>query len=222
MKRLGRLTMVFGLLMAGWTGTARAQSSATDSPFSAQFTVGPTFGHASDVSFGVELGYRFGTEWEAFLEVGRMRNVATADLDAAAQVVVNALGGSADVRQRATYINAGVKYLLVPFGGGFQPYVGAGFGGAQLKKDVKFTVGGAELSEAELLARYGVQLGADLAGISTRPMFTAMFGVSRNLGGSGFFDISYRYGAIFAKTDLIEDDKMTNTQRLQLGLGIRF
>jgi hypothetical protein len=35
-------------------------------------------------------------------------------------------------------------------------------------------------------------------------------------------DISYRYGLIFSNSDTIEDDKGLNTQRLQLGIGVRF
>lgn len=221
MKRFGRLALAFGLFIGGLTTSASAQSSA-DAPFAVQFTVGPTFGNSSGVFFGGELDYRVGTEWELFLELGQMRNVATGSMKDAAQVVVNALAGSsAQVAQQATYINLGVKYLLVPVGSGYQPYIGVGFGGAKLEKDVTFNVAGTDLSEGDLFSQYGVQLGADLAGSSNRPMFSVMGGVSKDFG-SAFFDISYRYGAIFANTDLIEDDAMTNTQRLQLGIGVRF
>lgn len=222
MKRFAQLVMTFGVLAAGLTGTAYAQSAADESPFAVQFTVGPTFGNASDVSLGGELDYRFATEWELFFEAGRMRNVATEAMEDAAQIIVNALGGSASVAQHANYFNVGVKYLLVPFGGGYQPYVGLGFGVGQLRKDVKFTIGGSELSEDELLNQYGVLLGNDLAGTSNRPMLLVIGGVSRDFAGNAFVDLSYRYGAIFSNTDLIEDDTLTNTQRLQLGIGIRF
>lgn len=222
MKRFGRLVLAFGAVMAGLTGSASAQSGGADSPFAVQFTLGPTFGHTSDLSFGGEFDYKFATEWELFVEGGRMRNVATGAMEDAAQVVVNALGGSASITQKANYFNAGIKYLLVPIGGGYQPYVGLGAGVAQLRKDVAFTIGGSELSEAELLDRYGVLLGGDLAGTSNRPMFTVLAGVSRNFSGSAFLDLSYRYGAIFADKELNDDDTVTNTQRLQVGIGIRF
>lgn len=223
MQRFGRFVMVCSLVTAGLTGTAHAQSAVTDNPFAVQGTVGATFGHVFDVSFGLELDYRAGTEWEFFLEAGRMRNVATSALDTAAQTIVNALpGSSASVGQVSNYVDVGVKYLLVPFGGGYQPYVGVGFGGAQIRKDVKFTVGGSELTEEELLTRYGVQLGNDLAGRSNRPIFLVLAGVSRDFGGNAFFDVSYRYGAIFANKDFIENDTITNTNRVQVGVGIRF
>lgn len=222
MKGFGRMVMAFGVLVAGLTGTAFAQSTAADGPLAVQFTVGPTFGTASDLSLGGELDYKLGVEWELFFEAGRMRNVATGQMEDAAQVVVNALGGEASVVQSASYFDAGVKYLFVPFGGGYTPYVGLGAGVAQLKKDVKFTINGTELDEAGLLAQYGAQLGNDLAGTSNRPMVMVALGLSRNFAGRAFIDLSYRYGVIFAKTDLIENDKATNTQRLQVGFGIRF
>lgn len=220
MKRFGRLVVAFGALVAGLTGTAWAQASPQDAPFAAQFTVGPTFGNASDVFFGGEFDWKLGVEWELFVEAGQMRNVASGDMEDAAQVIVNALGGEASVAQRATYFNAGIKYLFVPVGG-FTPYAGVGAGAASLKKDVKFTIGGSTLSEADLLSQYGVQLGNDLAGSSTRPMVTVAVGMSRTFGRA-FLDLSYRYGLIFAKSDLIEDDKATNTQRVQVGFGVRF
>lgn len=222
MKGFGRLMMVFGVLTAGLAGTAYAQSSGQDKPLGVQFTVGPTFGNASDLSLGGEFDWKLGVEWEVFVEAGQMRNVATKDMERSAAVIVNALGGSAAIAQKATYVDAGIKYLFVPFGGGYTPYLGLGFGAAQLKKDVTFTIGGSALSESQLLSQYGVQLGNDLAGQSWRPMAMVALGVSRSFGGHAFLDVSYRYGAIFAKTKLIENDKLTNAQRLQFGLGVRF
>ncbi len=221
MKGFGRLVMAFGLV-AGLTGSASAQSGGSDGPFAVQFTVGPTFGNASDLSLGGEFDFKLGTEWEVFLEGGRMRNVATSAMEDSAQVVVDALGGSASITQKANYFNAGIKYLLVPFGGGYQPYLGVGAGVAQLRKEVTFTIGGTELTEEALLNDYGVQLGGDLAGTSNRPMFTVLGGVSRTFAGSAFLDVSYRYGAILADTDSFDEDTTTHTQRLQIGIGIRF
>lgn len=222
MKGFGRLMLAVGLLAAGLTGTASAQSGGQDAPVAVQFTVGPTFGNASSVALGGEFDWKLGVEWEVFLEAGQMRNVATKAMENNAAIIVNALGGSAAVAQKATYVDAGIKYLFVPFGGGYTPYLGLGFGAAQLKKDVTFTIGGSALSESQLLSQYGVQLGNDLAGQSWRPMAMVTLGMSRAFAGRALLDVSYRYGAIFAKTNLIENDKMTNTQRLQFGIGVRF
>jgi opacity protein-like surface antigen len=223
MQRFARFLTVCSFVTAGLVGTAHAQSAVTDNPFAVQGTVGATFGHVFDVSFGVELDYRAGTEWEFFLEAGRMRNVASSRLDAATRTIVDNLAGAeASVGQVSNFIDIGVKYLLVPVGGGYQPYVGVGFGGAQIRKDVTFSVGGTEVTEEQLLTRYGEQLGNDLAGRSNRPMFVALAGISRDFAGKGFLDVSYRYGAIFANKDFIEGDTITNTSRVQIGVGIRF
>ncbi len=221
MKRFGQLVMAFSVAAAALTGTASAQSTAPDT-VSVQFTVGATFGNKSAASFGGEVDYKLGTEWEAFFEAGQMRNVAPGSIDDRAQVIANFIGGSAAVAEKATYFDAGVKYLLVPFGGGYQPYVGLGVGAANVKKDVVFSAGGGELSEDQLLSQFGVQLGADLAGSTTKPLLLVAAGVSRNFAGRAFLDLSYRYGFIFAKAGTIEDDKGLNTQRLQLGIGVRF
>lgn len=220
MKRFGQLMLAISVAAVGLTGTARAQSSAPEK-MSAEFTVGPTFGNKAGVSFGGEFDYKLGTEWEAFFEVGQMSNVAAPFVDDAAQVVAATIGGSADVKDQATYYNVGLKYLFVPFGGGYLPYVGLGLGAAHVKKDTTFSVNGAELSEQQLLDQYGVQLGADLAGLTTKPMMVIAAGVSRNFMQRYFLDLSYRYGLIFSG-DTIEDDHAINTNRLQFGVGIRF
>jgi opacity protein-like surface antigen len=123
---------------------------------------------------------------------------------------------------KATYFDAGVKYLFVPFKRVYQPYATLGFGLARVSQDVVFSTNGTELSEAQLYDQYGVLLGSDLAGSTTKPMFLLGAGVSRNFKSRYYVDLSYRYGRIFAKTGTIEDDKGMNTQRFQVGVGIHF
>lgn len=218
MKRFGQLILVFGVVAAGFTGTAWAQA---DRAIGVQGTVGATFGNKADASFGGEFDYKLNTEWELFLEAGQMRNVASSQMDDDAQVIATGIGGTADVAEHANYYNVGIKYLMVPFGGGYTPYVGVGGGAARVTKDVTFAENGQELSELQLLSDYGVQLGADLAGVTVKPMVTVAVGLSRGFG-RGFMDVSYRYGLIFSKSGAIEDDKGLNTQRVQVGIGVRF
>ena len=93
MKRLGRWVVGFGAAAACVTGTASAQSSTPDpGKFAAAFTVGATLGNKSSSSFGGEVDYKLGTEWEAFVEFGRMRNVASGDTDDRAEIVAKAIG----------------------------------------------------------------------------------------------------------------------------------
>jgi opacity protein-like surface antigen len=220
MMRFGRVVMMAGAATMLLTSAARAQTS-DPGKFAAQFTFGATFGNKASGSLGGEVDYKLGTEWEAFFEFGSMRNVASGNTEDRAQIIADAIGGTANVAEHAAYYNVGAKYLLVPFGGGYQPYVGLGIGAAHVAKDVVFSVNGAELSEEQLLTDYGVQLGADLAGSTTRPMLVVLGGVSRPFLRRYFLDVSYRYGYIFSSGS-IEDDEGMNTQRLQLGIGIRF
>ena len=218
MKRLAQLILIVTVAAAA-TDTAFAQQQR---PMAVQGVVGATFGNKTSATFGGEFDYKVGTEWEVFVELGQMRNVAPSQMDGDANAVAGAIGGSAKAAERATFYAGGVKYLFPPTGGGIEPYIGVGFGAASVKKDVTFSVDGAELSEADLLAQYGVQLGADLAGSTTKPLFLVAFGVTRPFAGRLFLDASYRYGLIFAKSGSIEDDKGLHTQRLQLGVGVRF
>jgi opacity protein-like surface antigen len=221
MKRFGQLVLAIGVAAAALTGSASAQTSEPRI-YAGQFTIGPTFGNKSDLSIGGEFDYKLGTEWEAFAEIGHMFNVATSNMDDRAQSIANFIGGSPSVGESATYYDVGVKYLFVPLGSGYQPYAGVGLGAAHVTKETVFSVGGTELTEQQLLELYGVQLGSDLAGSSTKFMMVIALGVSRNFMEKYFLDVSYRYGPIFAKSGTIEDDKTIHSQRLQLGLGVRF
>jgi opacity protein-like surface antigen len=222
MKRLGRWLVWVGAAVVCVTGTASAQSTTEPGPFSAAFTLGATFGNKSSSSFGGEVDYKLGTEWQAFVEFGRMRNVASGLTDDRAELIANAIGASVSAASKATYFDAGVKYLFVPFKQVYQPYAILGFGAARVNQDVVFSVNGSELSEAQLYDQYGVLLGADLAGSTTKPLFLLGAGVSRNFKSRYYVDLSYRYGRIFAKTGTIEDDKGVNTQRLQIAVGVHF
>jgi opacity protein-like surface antigen len=221
MNRLGRWVVGFGAAAACVTGTASAQSAPEPGAIAVAFTVGATLGNKSSSSFGGEVDYKLGTEWEAFVEFGRMANVASGATDDRANLIANAIGASASVASKATYFDAGVKYLFVPFRQVYQPYATLGFGFARVAQDVVFSVDGNELSETQLLDQYGVQLGNDLAGSTTRPLFLIGAGVSRDFLGRYYVDLSYRYGRIFA-SGAIEDDEGLNTQRVQVGVGIRF
>jgi opacity protein-like surface antigen len=222
MNRFGRWIVGLGAAAACVTGTAAAQSASDPGAITAAFTLGPTFGNKSSMSFGGEVDYKLATEWEAFAEFGRMLNVASEMTDERAALIATSIGASPSVASRATYFDVGMKYLLVPFGGGYQPYAALGFGFAHVSQDVVFSVNDSELSEEQLAEQYGVQLGSDLAGSTIKPLFLIGAGITRSFYSRYYLDLSYRYGRIFAKTGTIEDDKGMNTNRLQLGIGVRF
>jgi opacity protein-like surface antigen len=222
MKRFVQSALALTLATMSVTSPAWAQSASEPDTVAVQFTLGATFGNASNASLGGELDFKLGTEWQAFLEAGQMRNVAPGLIEDRAALIAGIIGGSVDAAARATYVDAGIKYLFVPFGGGYTPYVGLGFGVARVKADVAFSVNGAELGEDVLLSRYGVQLGNDLAGTTTKPLVMLGFGISRHFAHRYLLDLSYRFGRIFSKSDDIEDDESINSNRVQVGIGVRF
>ena len=67
-----------------------------------------------------------------------------------------------------------------------------------------------------------MQIGSDLSGTLNKAMIVVGFGVNVPFKTRFFGDLGYRYGPILAKTDNFETDKAISTQRIVLGVGIRF
>jgi opacity protein-like surface antigen len=170
-------------------------------------------------SYGAEAGLMVTTSLQVFLEVGRIRDVATADLGANALTVAAALtlaqGSSVGytVKEPVTFGVAGVKYLI-PVNSKLEPYVLGGFGVARYTKNVRFLVGGVDATAN--LAQYGVVLGSDVSGDFTKPMLSLGLGVTWPAWESLIVDFQYRYGRIFA------DNQGINVSRLGVGVGVRF
>jgi opacity protein-like surface antigen len=210
MTRFATLALVC-VTMLMLAGTARAQTpSAKDGRMSVEFTAAATLGHKSDSAFGGEFDYRYNDDWDVFFEAGRMGNVASSALDSRAQVIANAIGASASVVQRAVYFDVGARYRLMARGR-WDPYVMVGFGGAGVKTRTTFSANG------DLVA-----LGTDLSGTLTKPLLMIGAGATMPFKHRYFVDLSYRYGRIFARTGEIENDTGTNTQRVQIGVGLKF
>jgi opacity protein-like surface antigen len=149
-----------------------------------------------------------------------MANVATTDVDARAQIIGNAIGASVSTVQRAAYFDIGVKYRILKEYGRWRPYVLLGVGAAGVKTTADFAINGNDVTGQ--LDQFGVQLGRDLSGSLTKAFLTVGAGASMPLGKRYQVDLSYRYGRIFAKTSQIDNDQGINTQRAQVGIGIRF
>ena len=190
---------------------------ADDSKMYVELNVGPTLGHKSDKFFGAEGGYRLTDDLDVFAEFSHLGNVATTDLDNRAAIIANFLGGTATT---AFKVNAGVfglKYNLTlsPM---VHPYVLAGVGIANVKTEVEFNVGGSTIDPATR----GVQLGGDLSGTHNKAILVFGFGVRVPFKTRFFGDLGYRYGQILAKTDNFETDTSIPTQRVILGVGVKF
>lgn len=221
MKRFVRVAGVMCLAAFGLAAQAAAQPKG-DRPISIEFGGGPSFGSSSSGTYGVDLGYAVTPKITVFIEAGQIGNVAPGFIVDRANVIAKALGGSAEITDKATYVDIGVKYMLMPNTASYQPYVGFGLGAAKVTKKPSFTIGGASLNESQLLDQYGVQLGADLADSATKTTFVILGGVTKAIGERFGVDISYRYNRLLPKTDLIDSDEAINAQRLVFGAFVRF
>jgi opacity protein-like surface antigen len=216
MTRFVCLPMVFAAALTLGASAAHAQTAVPDpgegARYSAQIDAAATLGHTSASSFGGELDYHLVRQWSVSFEFGRMRNIASSDLQARANLIANQLQSTATPTQKATYYDFGVRYRLSPHGM-WHPYLAAGIGAATVTTHTNFQTGANEVS---------VITGVDLDGTVTKPLFVIGGGVTVPFASRYFVDGSYRYGRIFARTGVIEKDNGINTQRLQIGVGIRF
>jgi opacity protein-like surface antigen len=225
MTRSARFAMVLAAAFSLGISTAQAQTpTPTSAPpagpegkfsaarFSAEVAVAATLGHRSSSSFGVELDYRLTDRWVPFFEVGRMRNVATSDLDARAQKIADALQGSANPVEKATYYDFGSQYRFAPHGM-WHPYAAIGVGAASVTTSTSIQTGTSEVA---------VSFGPDLQGTVTKPFMMIGGGVTVPFAQRYYVDGSYRYGRIFAREGVIDADTGISTQRVQIGVGIHF
>jgi hypothetical protein len=177
------------------------------------------FGTVTSQSFGVEAGMLVAPKLVVFAEFGHVRDASPAEVGVNAQLIAGYLASTQSasvtysVHQPVNFGVAGVKYLI-PYNSTLEPYVLGGFGIARYTRDVSFTVGGTDVTSN--LAQYGVSLGSDLAGSTTKPMLTAGGGVAWTVRAPFVVDFQFRYGRVFA------EGKGFNVSRAGIGLGIRF
>ena len=68
----------------------------------------------------------------------------------------------------------------------------------------------------------GIQTGTDLVGTFRSPFVMFGLGADMTFATRCLVDVSYRYGRIFANTTEIENDVPIPTNRVQIGIGIRY
>jgi opacity protein-like surface antigen len=207
-------------------GVAQAQTTAGGGGGAAEPGTGyvegvaqSAFGNVTSQSYGAEVGYTIATGLQVFVEAGRIRDVASPDLGINALTISGALtlaqsnSVSYTVKEPVTFGVAGLKYLI-----GVQskaePYVLGGIGAARYTKNVRFLVGGTDVTGS--IAQYGVVLGSDLSGVFTRAMLTLGGGVVWPVRQSLIVDFQYRFGRILA------DNQGINVSRAGIGVGVRF
>jgi opacity protein-like surface antigen len=238
MMRFVRYSTLMAVALACGAGVAGAQTTAaasTDKGY-AEFTIAATLGHKSDSSVGGEVGYKlmnvnspFIDELYVFAEGGRMGNVATSDMDTRVQTVADFISHTSGTATQGTatqevnFFDAGLKVRIMQLSRhGWHPYALIGLGAARVKTSSNFFQGGSDVTSQLPKFDPAVSLGADLAGNSTRFLLTIGAGANAKFGKRLIVDVTYRYGRISAKTDLIPDDVAISTQRVQAGVGIRF
>src|SRR5262245_17604645 len=220
MMRFARLGTCFVIAMLAGAGLSQAQGVG-DPRWYAEATAAATLGHKSDSAFGAEAGGHLTDLLDVFIETGHMGNVGNTDLDSRAQVVADFIGGNVgSTAYKLNYFDFGVKYRVME-SGRWHPYVGVGLGFANIKPEVTFAVNGTDVTNQ--LPDLGVQLGSDLSESHNTFMFVIGVGTHVNFGSRYFADLTYRYG----RTGGVSQDNETlveglNTQRVQIGAGIRF
>jgi opacity protein-like surface antigen len=222
MKRVVQLMIGLVVVMAWGVGAVEAQTlGVVEAPkWSGQIDLAATLGHVSASSFGGEVDRHLNETWEGFVELGHMRNITPASLQDRAAIIANAIGGTANPIESAVYFDVGVKYHLLPEGT-WNPYIALGIGAAEIKTATSFVVNGAALSNDQLAAT-GVALGVDLDGSISKPYMMIGLGAQLPFKERFFLDGSYRFGRVFPRSGAIDGDSGVSTQRVQLGLGLRF
>ena len=221
MKRFVQVAGAVCIAALGCVEQAAAQPKG-DRPIAIEFGGGVSVGNTSSGTYGFEGDYAVSDKLTIFIEAGQIGNVTPTFVEGQANIIAAALGGSAEVKDKATYVDLGVKYMLKPLAASYQPYVGFGVGVAKIAKTSTFTIGGASVNEAQLLSQYGVQLGSDLAGSANKTTMAILVGVTRSIGERLGVDLSYGYNRVFPKTDVIDQDKGINASRIQVGVFVRF
>jgi opacity protein-like surface antigen len=211
-------TLYGGAAAYAQTTAASGSTASGESRLYAEVNAGPTLGHKSDTFVGGEAGFRLMPSLDIYVEGGHMGNVANSQLDADAAVIATFVGGSvSSTGITANYFDAGIRYHLGMFPAA-HPYLLLGAGAVKTTREVVFSVNGSPVDPATL----GVQLGGDLSGSHTKTLIVAGGGINYPFMTRFYVDLGYRYGQILAKTGAVETDTSIKTQRVVVGVGVKF
>ncbi len=203
-------------------GLAHAQSQGPPSRGYVEAVGQSSFGSVTSQSFGGEIGIAIGSQLQVLAEGGKTRDVSTTALSSAAQKIAGALAQVAantgySVKEPVTFVDAGLRFSFYPSGTGrLDPYVLAAFGAATVKQDVKYTVGGNDVTGVLSQDPYSIVLGSDLSGSFTKPLLVVGGGVAYPVWKQLVLDFQLRYGRVFAS------DQSISIGRAGLGVGVRF
>ena len=198
------------------SGAAYAQSS--DSTGFIEGVAQSAFGNVTSQSFGIEGGISIAPKIEIVVDLGMVRDSSPKALGTAAQLVAGGLTNvqsssvTYSVKQPIGFGMIGVRYTI-PRSDKLHPYIEVTGGLARVKRDVRFTIGGTDVTDT--LSKYGAVLGSDLAGSESKMVFGGGAGVVYDITPSFIFDAGYRFNRIAS-------DPATTVNRVGAGIGYRF
>lgn len=213
--------IVAGLVgMLALSGVAHAQSASSDSTGFIEGVAQSAFGNVTSQSFGIEGGVVLAPRITLIAEFGVVRDSAPKALGTTAQIIAGSLtqiqsaAVAYSVKQPVGFGQIGVRYDF-PYSEKLHPYVEVAGGLARIKRDVTFTIGGADVTD-KLSTSYGIVLGTDLAGTESKLMIGGGGGVVYDITPSVMFDAGYRFSRVST------DPSSTNINRIGAGIGFRF
>jgi hypothetical protein len=221
MMRIARVvSIVFATTLYAGHAFAQGAPPAPSRGYAA-VDVAATLGHKSDKAVGGEAGVQVKDNIDVFVEGGHIGNAASASMEDGANRIANNVGAVANPVAKVNYFDAGVRYHFHINAPNVHPYVAIGIGGAQVKNVTTFVVNGTAFTPEQLgIASVG---GGDLNLTETKPFFMIGAGASITFGARYFVDVSDRFGAVIGATSAGPSDTETiKTNRVQLGLGIKF
>ena len=166
----------------------------------------------------VEFDWRLTNKIDIFAEGGHMGNVGTSALDDHASVIANALGlGVGSTGIKVNHFDAGIRFNVTPppQWPKVHPYVLLGAGFAKATTETTFTLNGTVVDP-------GIPLGGDLSGSTNKTILLFGGGITYPFAKTYYLDVGYRFGGILSNVSDIENDQTIKTQRIMLGVGVRF
>lgn len=218
MKSFAATSLVCLAMSLGLPCAASAQSSADATDYYIGGFAQSAFGNVTSQSFGAEAGFTVSPTIDVFIEGGRTVDAAPASMGAAAELVTvqiqkTAPNAAYTVKQPVDFIDAGVRYQI-DIHRKLMPYVLAGAGIGMVKPDAEFTVNGVNVNGT--IDQYGVALGSDLTGTTSKLMVVAGGGARYPLTQAIYADLEFRYNRVFISGRNIP------FSRAGIGIGFRF
>jgi len=167
---------------------------------------------------GVQLGRRLSSRLDVFGEAVYLQDIVTRRRNESANSVASYLAqtqgkpASGSLTVPTWTFQGGIRYFLTG-PRGIRPFVVASAGGARATMQPKFTLAGADVTTT--MPQYGVTLGSDLTGTTTKAVYGGGFGITTNVGAWAL-DAGVRIFSVQL------DGQAANATSLIVGFGRKF